>query len=105
MVPDRPSPTTNRLWLASVGALVSGTSLDAATSWGHREANGLLASSNGNFGAKGLALKLGSTSGIVIPQIFLRHRAKLVKTFAITNTAMAGMYAGVAVHNIGVTSH
>jgi hypothetical protein len=102
--PDRPSRTMNRMWLGSVAALIAATSADAATSWGHQEANGFLASNGGNFGVKGLTLKLAGTSATLIPQLVFRHHSKLLKVFAIGNAAEASMYAGLAVHNIGVTS-
>lgn len=48
----------NRLWITSLVSVVAGSSLDAATSWHQWEGNGLLASSDGRFGAKGLASTL-----------------------------------------------
>ena len=90
------------MWLASIGAMVGATTLDAYSSWHKQESNGLLASSNGQFGGKGVALKAGITSGVLLPQILLRKHKDWRTTFAVSNFAEAGIFAGAAVHNFGV---
>jgi hypothetical protein len=94
----------NRLWIASLCAVASSTSMDAATSWGKREGNGLLASSDGTFGAKGVSIKAGMLAAVVIPQLMFRHHEGLKGKFAIGNFIEAGIFTGVSVHNLGVTA-
>jgi hypothetical protein len=103
-VPESPSTLLRHVWFTSVGALVAATGFDAATSWGHREANGLLASGSGNFGAKGISLKLVGLGAVLVPQVMLRHHSTWLKIFSASNAAEAGVYTGAAVHNIHVTS-
>lgn len=91
-----------RTWMISVAAMIAGTSMDAASSWGKREGNSLLASSNGNFGARGLSLKAGMAAAILTPQILFRNRRELRGKFALANFVEAGMYGGIAVHNLRV---
>lgn len=94
----------NRLWITSMCALVAGTSLDAATSWGKTEGNSLLASSNGTFGAKGLGIKAGMAAAVLVPQIFLRKHKDLKGVFIMGNFGEAAIFSGAAVHNLGVQS-
>ncbi|HEX4810912.1 MAG TPA: hypothetical protein VH325_18385 [Bryobacteraceae bacterium] len=92
----------NRIWIASMLAMVGATSLDAGTSWGKREANGFLASSDGTFGAKGLGIKAGMAAGVILPEILLRHK-DLKSKFAVGNFAEAAIFTGVSVHNLRIT--
>lgn len=94
----------NRLWIGSILAAVAGTSVDAATSWGKRESNGLLASSDGTFGAKGLGIKAGFAAAIIVPQICLRKHRELKGAFAMGNFGEAAIFAGAAVHNLQIRS-
>ncbi len=101
-VDDSHDRSANRLWIASMISAVAGTSLDAASSWGLREGNGLLASPNGQFGAKGLALKAGLAAGILVPQLCLRKRRGLKRAFTVGNFAQAALFTSVSVHNFQV---
>ena len=94
----------NRLWITSIFAAVGGTSADAASSWGKRESNSLLASSNGAFGAKGLGIKAGVTAAVIIPQICLRKRRELKRVFTVGNFGEAAIYSGAAIHNLKLGS-
>ena len=94
--------SANRLWIASIFSVVAGTSFDAASSWGLREGNGLLASSNGQFGAKGLAIKAGFAAAVIVPQICLRKHQELKRAFTIGNFAEAAVFTGVSMHNLQV---
>lgn len=96
--------TVNRLWIASLCAVAGSTSMDAATSWGKREGNGLLASSNGTFGGKGISIKAGMLAAVVVPQVIFRHHKDLKSKFAIGNFIESGIFTGVSVHNLGVTA-
>ncbi len=94
----------NRIWIASIFAMAAASGADAATSWGKREGNGFLASSDGTFGAKGLSIKAGLAAGVIVPQILLRKHGDLKKMFSIGNFAQAAVFTGIAVHNTGVPS-
>ena len=101
---DSHTRIVNRIWISSMVAAVAGTSLDAATSWGQREENGFLASSDGRFGAKGLSIKAAFAAAVIIPQICLRKHNELKGAFAAGNFVEAGIFAGVSVHNLQVRS-
>src|ERR1700722_17202320 len=47
------------VWIGSIAAMMAGTAADAFSSWHKQEGNGMLASSNGTFGGKGVAIKAG----------------------------------------------
>jgi hypothetical protein len=102
-VVETPHEHTMRvLWLTSIAAMTAGTAADAYSSWHKQESNGILASSNGTFGAKGVALKAGIASGVLIPQIIFRHRRDWHLAFAVSNFAEAGIFAGATAHNLAV---
>ncbi len=90
------------LWLTSIAAMTAGSAADAFSSWHKQEANGLLASSNGTFGAKGVAVKAGIGAAVLVPQIIFRKRRDWHTAFAVSNFAEAGIYAGVTAHNLTV---
>lgn len=94
----------NRLWIASVAAFGGATGMDAATSWGKHEGNGLLASSNGEFGARGLSIKAGIAAAILLPQLMLHKESRWRNRFLIANLVDAGIFTGVALHNTTVTA-
>lgn len=101
---ERHDRIVNRIWIASMLAMVAASGLDAGTSWGKQEANGLLASSNGTFGAKGVSIKAGAAAAILIPQILFRKHKDLRVKFAVGNFAGAGVFTGVAIHNLGIAA-
>ncbi len=90
------------LWISSVVAAIAGTSFDAASSWGKLESNGLLASSNGTFGAKGLSIKAGVAAGVIVPQILLRKHKELRTAFIIGNFGEGAIFSAAAIHNLGI---
>ncbi len=100
---DRHDRIMNRVWVASMLSMVAATGFDAGTSWGKREGNSLLASSNGTFGAKGLSIKAGVAAGVIVPELLFRHHKDLKSKFAIGNFAEAAVFSGVAIHNIGIS--
>jgi hypothetical protein len=69
---------------------------------GKVERNPLLASSDGTFGARGIGIKFGLAGASLVPQLLLRNHKELRKVFAIANFVDAGIFAGVAAHNMGV---
>ena len=91
-----------RLWVTSVAAMLAGTAADSYTSWHKHESNSFLASSNGQFGAKGVEIKVGIAAAVLVPQFIFRRRHEWRLPFAISNFAEAGIYTGAAVHNAGV---
>ncbi len=103
-VEDRHDRMINRIWIASMLAMAAATGMDAGTSWGKREGNSLLASSDGTFGAKGLSIKAGVAAGVIVPQVLLRRHKYLRSKFAIGNFAEAALFGGVAIHNAGIAA-
>lgn len=101
-VDDKGDRFSNRLWIASLVSAAAGTSLDAVSSWGKQEGNSLLASSDGRFGGKALAIKTGSAAALIVPQIYFRKRKNLKTAFTIGNFADAAIYAALSAHNFQV---
>jgi hypothetical protein len=101
-VPEDRDKVPNRVWLASAFALGAASAFDAASSWGKREGNPLLASSNGEFGAKGVAVKAGITGALIVPQLWFRKRKEYRTKLAIVNFANAAFFTGVAIHNLTI---
>ena len=101
-VKEKSDSSGRRLWLASICAVVVASSFDAATSWGKYEANSVLASSDGRFGAKGVSIKAAIAGAGLLPQLLLRHHKDFRTTFTIANFAEAAIYTGVSVHNLGI---
>ncbi len=103
-VQDKHDRTIHRIWVASIFTMAGASGLDAASSWGKQEGNSFLASSNGRFGAKGLALKASFGAAVIVPEFLFRKHKDLLKTFAIGNFAEAALFGGAAIHNLGVAS-
>lgn len=103
-IEDRHDRHMKVIWIASILAMVAGTGADAASSWHKRESNGLLASSDGTFGAKGLGIKAGIAAGVLAPQIVFRKHKDLRFAFAIGNFAEAGIFTGAAIHNLNIAA-
>lgn len=101
---ERHDRIVNRVWIASMLAMVAASGFDAGTSWGKQEANGLLASPDGTFGARGVSIKAGAAAAIIIPQILFRKHKELRTKLAIGNFAGAGVFTGVAIHNLGIAA-
>jgi hypothetical protein len=103
-VEDRHEQRLKYLWIASMFAMAAGTGADAATSWHKRESNPLLASSDGTFGSKGIGIKAGLAGGLLLPQILFRKNKDLHTAFTIGNFAQAGLFSGIAIHNVGIAA-
>lgn len=99
---ERHDRIVKRVWIASMLAMAGASGLDAGTSWGKQEANGLLASSDGTFGARGLSIKAGTAAAIILPQILFRKHKDFRAKFAMGNFAGAAVFTGVAIHNVGI---
>ena len=90
------------LWLTSIAAMTAGTAADAYSSWHKRESNSLLASADGTFGVKGVALKSAIAGSVLVPQFFLRKHHDWHLPFAASNFVEAGIFAGATAHNLKV---
>jgi hypothetical protein len=100
--PERTDRKAKLFWKISIAALATASAMDAVTSLGKYESNGLLRGPDGKFGTRGIALKAGITGITLLPQLLLRNHENLRKPFTIANFAQAGMYSGIAIHNAGI---
>lgn len=103
-VHDRPADTVQRIWIGSVCAALAASAADAASSWGKQESNPLLASPDGTFGARGLAIKAGIAGALLLPQWLLRRHKQLRTGFIAGNFADAAVFSAAAIHNAGISS-
>jgi len=89
-----------RQWAISLAPLWASEALDAASSYGLREQNPLLAGSNGSFGMKAAGIKFGVVGALVGGEYLLvRKHPASAKFFTIVNWVTAGATTGLAVHN------
>jgi hypothetical protein len=92
-----------RQWAISLAPLFASEALDAASSYGMRELNPLLAGSNGGFGMKATAIKFGVVGALAGAEYFVvRKHPASAKLFTIVNWVAAGATTGLAVHNYGL---
>lgn len=83
----------------SAAALVAGSAVDIASSYGQPELNRYLAS-NGRLTSRGVGIKLGVVAGILVAETLIVRRMPEARTpFTGLNFAATGMYTGVAVRN------
>ena len=96
--PDRGS----MLFAISVGTYAGASAADAATSWGKREANPLLASGN-RFSGSSVAVKGGIAGAVLaVEWLLLRRDPSFRRTFTFLNFTVSGVLGGVAARNAGV---
>jgi len=87
-------------WAISLGPLAASQALDAASSYGLRELNPVLRSSNGGFGMKAASIKFSAIAGLMGAEYLLvRKYPRSAKFFTIVNWTTAGATTGLAVHN------
>lgn len=87
-------------WKISAAVLGAAMAADAASSWGRREANPLVAGAGGRFGWQGAAIKGGVLGGVLATQWILSRRTPQARSaFVWTNFATAGGLSGVAIRN------
>jgi hypothetical protein len=92
-----------RQWAISLAPLFASEALDAASSYGMRELNPLLAGSNGGFGMRATALKFGVIGALAGAEyLVVRKRPASAKFFTLVNWVTAGATTGLAVHNFGL---
>jgi hypothetical protein len=93
----------HRQWAISLAPLFASEALDAASSYGMRELNPLLAGSNGGFGIKATAIKFGVIGALAGSEyLVVRKHPASAKFFTIVNWVTAGATTGLAVHNYGL---
>ena len=90
----------HKQWVMSLAPLVAAQTLDAASSYGMRELNPLLASANGGFGLKAVAIKFATVGALMgVESMLVRTHPKTAKMFTLLNWTAAGVTASFAVHN------
>jgi hypothetical protein len=93
-------PRDPQQWAISLAPLFASQALDAASSYGMRELNPLLASPNGSFGTRATVIKFGVIGTLACAEYFLvRKYPRSAKIFTIVNWTTAGATTGLAVHN------
>ena len=89
-----------RRWLISVAPVLASQTLDAASSWGLRELNPVLAGPDGRFGMKATAVKFGVIGGLLGAEyLIVKKFPASAKFFTVINYSKAGVTTGLAVHN------
>lgn len=92
-----------RHWALSLAPLFASQALDAASSYGMRELNPLLAGSDGSFGMKATGIKFGVTGALAGAEyLVVRRHPASAKFFTMVNWVTAGATTGLAVHNFGL---
>ena len=92
-----------RSWKISLAPLVASQALDASSSYGMRELNPLLASSNGGFEMKGVVVKMGVT-GIAVGAEYLivRKYPRAARVISRLNWTTGIVTTGFAIHNYAI---
>jgi hypothetical protein len=87
-------------WAISLAPLVASEALDAASSYGLRELNPVLAQPDGRFGMKAAGVKFGVIGGLIgVEYLLLRKYPRSAKFFTVINWTTAGATTGLAIHN------
>jgi hypothetical protein len=95
--------TSMRRWKMSVVPVFASQTLDVTSSYGMRELNPMLASSDGRFGAKGAGIKLGSTAATVgLEYLILRKYPRAARVFTKINWSLSIVTTGFAAHNFSI---
>ena len=100
---DQASHQALKAWTRSLAPLVASQALDAASSYGYRELNPMLADNNGDFGMKSTVVKFAVVGALIGAEYLLvRKSPRTGKLFAILNWSGAAVTTGLAVHNYAV---
>jgi hypothetical protein len=92
-----------RAWKISLAPLIASQALDAASSYGMRELNPLLASSNGGFEMKAASIKLGVTAALVgVEYLIVRKYPRSTRVISKLNWTTGIVTTGFAVHNFAI---
>jgi len=90
----------NKLWRISAAVLGAVTIADMQSSMGRQEANPFLASQNGQFSGRGLALKGAGVGAMLgVQYLMLRKHPQADKYAAGANFAAAALTGAIVVHN------
>ena len=92
--------------------LIAGNVLDAQSSWGKVETNGLLQGSSGKFESRGAAIKFSITGAVLVGQytmtrVFRRNPGSLNSTYmgwSASNVIYGSALGGIALHNYRIHS-
>lgn len=83
--------------------MVAGASADVISSYGHQEANPLLRSQNGQFGARGFVLKSGLVAGGLVTGFIVMRKHPHAYGPAVANFGIGYGLGLVAARNHRVT--
>jgi hypothetical protein len=93
-------PNWQKRWAVSLAPLAISQSLDAASSYGGRELNPLLAGPNGGFGRKATGIKFGVAGALAgVEYLLVKKYPRSAKFFTVVNWTSAGATTALAVHN------
>lgn len=102
-IEDTAHAAAMRSWKISLAPLIGSQALDAASSYGMRELNPLLASSNGGFEMKATSIKLGITGAMVgVEYLIVRKYPRSVRVISKLNWTSGIVTTGFAVHNFAI---
>lgn len=87
-------------WAISLAPLLASEALDAASSYGLRELNPMLAQPDGRFGMKAAGVKFGVVGGLIgVEYLLVKKYPRSAKFFTVINWTTAGATTGLAIHN------
>jgi hypothetical protein len=94
------APRRRRQWVISLAPLFASEALDAASSYGRREQNPLLAGADGSFGMRAAGIKFGVVGALAGGEyLVVRKHPAAAKFFTVVNWVTAGATTGLAIHN------
>lgn len=97
------SEASLKAWKISLAPLVGSQVLDVTSSYGMRELNPLLAESNGGFGAKSTATKLGAVGVIVgVEYLIVRKFPRSARVISKLNWTTGIVTTGFDIHNYAI---
>jgi hypothetical protein len=95
--------TSLKRWKFSLAPVFASQALDVTSSYGMRELNPMLASSDGRFGAKGAGIKLGATAGLLgVEYLLVRKYPRSARVFTKINWSVSIVTTGFAAHNFAI---
>ena len=96
-------PSLARSWKWSLAPLVASQGFDIYSSYGMRELNPVLAGSQGQFGGKAIALKVGLIVALVgVEYLIVKTHPRAAGVFTKINWSGAALTTGFAAHNLTI---
>jgi len=90
-------------WKLSLMGVAASQSLDIVSSYGMRELNPMLASSDGSFGGKAVSIKIGATGAVIaLEYVLLKKYPKTARIFSKLNWASSVVTTSFAIHNYAI---